>query len=187
MKGNRAAIAAVAVIVLVALGWWMFRRTSRAEPVDLLSEQQWAGAKKQPVPTLFTLRDAALGSESRHAIALDPASGTTRLTWRVRVPEDAWLDVAVGLDPAAWDKPGDGVLFRFGVSDGRTYEPLFSQYVNPSANTGDRKWIPVMVDLSAYAGEDVDLIFGTNPSEPGKAENRDNDLALWGAPRVVVR
>ena len=44
-----------------------------------------------------------------------------------------------------------------------------------------------MVDLSAYAGEDVDLIFGTNPSEPGKGDNRDNDLALWGAPRVVVR
>ena len=37
------------------------------------------------------------------------------------------------------------------------------------------------------APELVDRAIGTNPSEAGKAENRDNDLALWGAPRVVVR
>jgi hypothetical protein len=94
--------------------------------------------------------------------------------------------VAVGLKPEAWEKPGDGVLFLVGVSDGRTYEPLFKQHLNPSANQGERRWIPVMVDLSAYAGEEVDVIFNTYNSEPGK-DDRQNDLALWGAPEIVIR
>ena len=38
-----------------------------------------------------------------------------------------------------------------------------------SLNQTDRKWIPVMVDLSAYAGEEVDVIFNTYASAPGKA------------------
>jgi hypothetical protein len=45
----------------------------------------------------------------------------------------------------------------------------------------------VKIDLSAYAGEQVSLIFNTNSSMPGKGDNQDNDLALWGAPEIVVR
>ena len=187
MKGNRAAVVAVLVIVAVVFSWFVMKRAGRAEPIDLLSDARWAPAKKQPAPDLFKVTDATLGSESRRAIAIDPTAGTTRLTWRVTVPDDAWLDVAVGLDPAAWEKEGNGVLFRFGVSDGRTYEEMFSQHMDPFVNKGDRKWVPVMVDLSAYAGEEVDLIFGSNPSPQDKPENRDNDLALWGSPRVVIR
>jgi hypothetical protein len=73
------------------------------------------------------------------------------------------------------------------VSDGRTFEQLFSQHLNPSANQGDRRWVPVMVDLSAYAGEEVDVIFTTNSSPAGQGENHDNDFALWGSPEIVIR
>ena len=44
-----------------------------------------------------------------------------------------------------------------------------------------------MVDLSAYGGEQVDLIFNTYASPPQGPGNMDNDLPLWGAPEIVIR
>ncbi len=44
-----------------------------------------------------------------------------------------------------------------------------------------------MVDLSAYAGEEVDLIFNTYAQPPGQRGDIRNDLAVWGAPEIVVR
>lgn len=186
MKGSRAVIAAVVVIVLVVVGWWLFKRTSGSEPIDLLSADRWAAAQKRPSADLFSLTDVALNGDSRHVVAVQPAVGT-RLIWRVKVPEDGWLDLSVGLHPDAWTQEGNGVLFRAGVSDGRTYDELFTLHLNPFANAGDRKWVPVMVDLSAYAGEEVDVILNTNSGSPGQPEDHRADLALWGAPRIVVR
>ncbi len=79
------------------------------------------------------------------------------------------------------------MLFRAGVSDGRVYEDLFTLHLNPFANPGERKWVPVMVDLSSYAGEDVDVILNTNDGPPGQEGDHRNDLALWAAPKVVIR
>ena len=73
------------------------------------------------------------------------------------------------------------------MSDGRAYEQLFTQHVDPFNNPSDRKWMPLKIDLSAYAGEQVALILNTNASEPSKGNNPDNDLALWGSPEIVVR
>ena len=74
----------------------------------------------------------------------------SRLTWK-RIPPDAWLRVHVGLKPESFTAEGDGVLFFVVISDGRASDALFEHYVNPFANPGERKWIPVMVDLSALA------------------------------------
>lgn len=186
MKGNRAALAAVIVLVLVVVGWWLFKRAGGGEPIDLISPDRFAAVKKQPGPDVFSLTEATLRGETRRAIAVQPVPGS-RLTWKIKVPDDAWLDVAVGLQPEAWTKEGNGVLFRVGMSDGRTYEDLFTLHLNPFANAGERKWIPVMVDLSSYSGEEMDLIFNTNSSSPGQAEDHRNDLALWAAPKVIIR
>jgi hypothetical protein len=184
MKANRTTLTVVVVLVLLVVGWWLFRRDSTAHSVDLV--EQFESAKKQPDPAMFTVIDADLNGDAKRAVAVAPAAGT-RLTWKVTVPDDGWLWVSVALKPEAWEKPGDGVKFHVGVSDGRAYEELFTQHVDPFNNRSDRKWTPVKIDLSAYAGEQVDLIFNTNSSEPGKGDNRDNDLALWGAPEIVVR
>jgi hypothetical protein len=184
MKANRTTLTVVVIIVLVVAGWWLFRRGTSAHTIDLLA--QFDSAKKQPNAEAFTVSDLTLNGEARRAIAITPSAGT-RLTWSVTVPDDGWLWVWVGLKPEAWDKPGDGVKFHGGVSDGRSYEELFSQLVDPFNSPSDRRWVPVKVDLSAYAGESVSLILNTNSSMPGKGDNRDNDLALWGAPEIVVR
>jgi hypothetical protein len=184
MKANRTALTVVVILLLVVAGWWLFKRDRAGQSIDLVA--QFESAKKQPNPALFTVTDATLKGEAKRAIAVSPAAGT-RLTWKVTVPDDGWLWVWVALKPEAWEKPGDGVKFHVGVSDGRSYEQLFTQHVDPFNVPSDRKWTPVKIDLSAYAGEQVDLIFNTNSSEPGKGDNQDNDLALWGAPEIVVR
>lgn len=183
MKGNRVAIAAVVAIVLVAAGWWLFKRGSSGESIDLLA--RFEEAQKAPSPGVFALREVDLAGQTRRAITMAP--GASRLRWNVQVPDDAWISVAVGMLPESWEADGDGVLFRVGVSDGRTFEDLATQHVNPVINTGDRRWIQMMIDLSAYAGEQVELNFNTNSSLPGKADDPRNDLAVWGTPEIVVR
>jgi hypothetical protein len=183
MKGNRALVIAVVIIVVLAAGWWLFRRGAPASTVHLID--RFAEAKKQPDASVFSIVDATLNGETKKAVAVAPAIGT-RLTWRAAVPDDGWLSVNVALKPEAWTQEGDGVLFLAGVSDGRAYEQLFSQHVHPFANSGDRKWIPVMVDLSAYAGEEIELIFNTRSGQPEKGDVRA-DLALWGQPEIVQR
>jgi hypothetical protein len=44
-----------------------------------------------------------------------------------------------------------------------------------------------MVDVSAYAGEEVDLILNTYGSPEGGSGDLRNDLGLWGNPEIVVR
>ena len=87
----------------------------------------------------------------------------TRMIWKVKIPEDGWIKACrSACKPESWDKEGDGVLFRIGVSDGRAFEDLMTLHVDPFHNKADRRWIPVAVDVSAYAGEEVEVIFNTN-------------------------
>ena len=187
MKGNRAALAAVVAVVLLVLGWFLFNRGASNTGIDLLGQLQTA--ERRPPSGTFDVIDANLNGESHKAVYTLPES---RITWKVRVPEDAWLRVLVGMKPESWTGEGDGVLFRVGVSDGKNYEELFTQHLNPFRNTGDRKWVPVMVDLSQYAGEELQIIFNTNKSTPaslaaGNPVDDRNDFALWGAPEIITR
>jgi len=182
MKGNRAALAAVVVVVLVLAGWWLFKRGNGATAVDLIEQLQTA--EKRPAGGTFEVIEADLAGVKHRAIYTNPES---RIIWKVRVPDDAWLRFKVGMKPESWTAEGDGVLFRVGVSDGRSFEELFVQHVNPFANSGDRKWHDVVVDLAPYAGEEISLIFNTNNSQPGKGDDDRNDLALWGAAVITTK
>ena len=187
MKGNRAVLTAVVLVVVIVAGWWLFRRGGPGERIDLI--EGFATAEKRGVSgPAAELVDIDLGGETRRAISVPPGAGNnSRLIWKVRMPDDAWLRVALGMKPEAWDKEGNGVLFRVGISDGRTYEELFTQHVDAFAKPADRRWIPVMVDLSPYAGEEVQIIFNTNSGPPHAGDDPRNDHALWGAPEVIVR
>ncbi len=180
MKMNRAALTAVVILILAAAGWWVFRRGNE-ERIDLLT--RWDSAQKDGAGP-YSVVDATLAGEGKKAI-LAPANG--RIHFRVRVPDDGWLKVSLGLQPEAWTKEGNGVYFFAGVSDGRTFEKLFEQTLNPFANPSERRWIPVTVDLSAYAGEEMEIILNTRSSAGGVPPDERNDLPLWGAPEVVRR
>jgi hypothetical protein len=180
MKGNRAVLTAVVILVVALAGWWLFRRGS-SERIDLLA--LYDQATKTP-PDGYAVGDITLAGDTKRAISA-PANG--RLTWNVRIPEDGWLKVSLGLKPEAWDKEGNGVWFYVGVSDGHAFEELFNQHVDPYGNKSDRRWVPVFVDLSAYAGEDVNVVFNTRTSAEHTPDDPRNDMALWGAPAIVIR
>jgi hypothetical protein len=181
MKGNRAVLTAIVIVIVVVAGWWLFRRGG-GKHVDLLTEFQTA--QKLPAGATFSVIDATLNGETKKAIAAPPES---RVIWHVRVPDDGWLKVSLGVQPDAWTKEGNGTLFRVGVSDGRAYEELFTEHVNPFAKPSERRWIPVMVDLSVYAGEEMQIVFNTNAGPPNVPRDVRNDLPLWGAPEIVTR
>jgi hypothetical protein len=184
MKGNRAIVTAIVVVLVLVLGWYLLRRSGRSEGLDLLS--QFDQASKAPASETFPIVDATLGNETKKAIA-PPGVAGTRIIWKVRVPDDGWLRVNLGLKPESWTQEGDGVLFMVLVSDGKASDTLFSQHVNPYGNAADRRWIPVMADLSGYGGEQVDLILNTYASPPKVPGDTRNDMPLWGAPEIVIR
>jgi hypothetical protein len=184
MKGNRAVLTAAVIAGVLIAGWWLFGRGRSAEALNLLDS--FEAAEKRPDPSVFSVEEVSLEGDSKQAIAISPTAGT-RLIWKVRLPDDGWLRVWVGLKPEAWEQEGNGVLFMVGVSDGRAFDQLFTQHVDPYANASDRRWIHVMADLSAYGGEEVDLIFNTYASPEKQETDTRNDLALWGAPEIVIR
>ena len=181
MKGNRAIVTAVVVVVVLLLGWYLIRRSSSSRG----DRSRWPSSIRRPrsrSPAAFPVIEATLGDETKKAIA-PPGLAGTRLTWKVRVPDDGWLRVNLGLKPEVWEKPGDGVLFMVLVSDGKASDQLFTQHVDPFNKPADRRWIPVMVDLSAYGGEQVDLIFNTYASPPQGARQHGQRPAALGRPR----
>jgi hypothetical protein len=184
MKGNRSLFIAVGVVAVLILGWWLFRSGGGSRAIDLLDRLE--SAEKRPNPGAFVVEDVTINGETKRSIAVAPGMGS-RLIFKARIPDDGWLRVSVALKQEAWTQEGDGVRFMALVSDGRASDELFVQDVNPFANPTDRKWIPVMVDLSTYAGEEVDVILNTYGSGPGKGADLRNDLAVWGAPEIVVR
>ena len=184
MNRNRAVFTVAVIFLVIIGGWWLLHRGG-AQRIDLL--QQFDQAKQDGGQ--FTVGDATLAGETLKAISAPPDG---RIHFHVRVPDDGWLRVSLGMKPESWDKEGDGVYFFAGVSDGHAYEQLFTQTVNPFKNAPERRWIPVTVDLSAYGGEDVEIVLNTRasgPPAPGQPAQHDvrNDLPLWGAPEIVRR
>ena len=180
---NRSTIITIAVVVVLILGYWVWRRASLAPgQTDLVSTL--SSAETRPAGKAFPVVDQEIGGETLRAISAEPPS---RIIWKMQVPRDAWLKTSLGVKPEAWDKEGNGVLFRIGVSDGKSYEELLNQHVDPKSSQGDRRWIPVNLDLSAYSEMDVELIFNTNSGPPNQKDDPTNDFAVWGAPQVYVR
>ncbi len=186
MKRSTLIVVAVVILAVALFYFWQRRRGEQVE-VDLLV--QFPTAEKRSsvdVAQAFSVGQQTINGETRQSIYMHP---TSRLTFsRVLIPDDARLQGWIAVKEEAWTaKESDGVLFRFAVSDGRLYDELLNQHVDPAQNANDRRWVPIDVDLSAYAGQQVDLIFNTNSSVPGRGDNAAYDFAVWGAPAIAIR
>ena len=63
----------------------------------------------------------------------------TRLIWKVRVPDDGWLRVNLGLKPeVVAEGRATACCSWCCVSDGKASEELFTQHVDPFNNAADR-------------------------------------------------
>lgn len=101
----------------------------------------------------------------------------------VPVGEKARLQFGIGINQDAWDKPGDGVLFEVIIVDERSRKiSALSKYIDPKKNAGDRKWFDHNVDLQAFAGQEVSVVFKTTG---GPESNVDYDWAGWSNPQVI--
>jgi len=179
----------IAVVVVAGLIAWGSRRgPGRDEPiaVDLIQLLPQADRRSGPVPPDLAIKavTVTIAGESKPCILEQPHS---RITYRLTPPPSAWFTASIAVDPSVWNQGGDGVLFRLGIADGKGgYDELLNQHVNPAAYRSDRRWIPTAIDLSAWAGREIHLVLSTNASAPGDGEDLRNDLALWGAPALVV-
>lgn len=186
---KRQHIIALALLLLVVVFWFYRSGGGPGEAaIDLVEMfgQLPEDRRRATLPQdqAFQVQTVEIGGEQKKSLYAHP---TTRVTYTVTIPNDAWFRAWLGIKPEAWTQPSDGVLFRVGVSDGRTYEELVNQHVDPANNASDRRWVPVTADLSAYAGQTVDIILNTNSSLPGRGDDPGNDWALWGSPEVIVQ
>jgi hypothetical protein len=177
----------IAVVVVAAVGYYLWRSTGgETVAVDLVA--QAGTAEFRPADqkaAMFKVAPETIAGQTKPAIYTHAAS---RLIFpQVTVPENGRFRAFIAIREDAWTQDGsDGVLFRFGVNDGR-YDELLNQQVDPRHNANDRGWLPVDVDLSAYAGQTVQLIFNTNTSVPGRGDNSAYDQAVWGEPAIISR
>ena len=183
-------IVLVGVLVAIAAIWWWSRTSSENVFLDLV-EQFPNAVEKRPRPDVFAVADVSLAGERRRAITTTESS---RIKFRLVVPENGWLIVDIGLLEKAWTIQGDGVHFLIGLSEGPNvrWEELVNLTWNPYGNPSERRWHNLALDLSTYAGATVDLVFNTYaspPPAPGTpaANDGNGDFAAWGNPRVVVR
>jgi hypothetical protein len=170
--------------VLAVVGWWYYSQSAvKARAVDLIAELPNADKRSSPEPLAsnFQVADVTIDGVTKKAILAKPFA---RITYTIRVPPDAWLDVDFAMRPDSWPLPGDGAQFRVGVSEGRTYDEVLRQYVNPK--DGGQKWFSAHLDLSAYEGREVRLILNTDPGPRGGGDAQ-NDLAVWGEPHLYSR
>ena len=183
MKNNGKVLVAIAAIVAV-LGWWLYaRRSAQDNVIDMVATfpQAEHRSKGTPPESAFQVGSATIDGQTRRTILAKPFS---RITYTVTVPPDAWLEVNFAMQPESWDQPGDGAQFRVGVAEGRNYDEILKQYVNPKR--GDRRWFSARLDLAAYEGHQVKLIFSTDPGPESKG-TLENDLAVWGEPHLYSK
>ena len=147
--------------------------------------QQFPQAVQQIDPAAGSRLRGHQRHHQRRNEARDPRRSSSRITWHIRPPADAWFTAYIALDPRAWTLEGDGVQFRVGISDGISYDEPLKLLVDPRHVEGDRRWIPIAVDLSPYANRQVELILNTDAG-PDRHNTPDNDESLWGAPKIRI-
>lgn len=122
------------------------------------------------------------GAETRYALF---APAPSSLQFQRKIPEGGALSLAAGVLREGWI-PGKGsVTFKVNVTvqNGAT-NTLWTSTLNPGRKDTDRYWQDTVVDLGAYAGQDVTLSLVTEAPEgspfPGAA-------AIWGDPVLFAR
>jgi hypothetical protein len=182
---KRTWVIAVVVAVVAIGGYLWLKQAGDVGAIDLV-EAFRAAEKRTPLDpaAAFSIDPQTIKGETKPAIYAHPPS---RIIFHdVQVPERGRLELFLGIKEEAWPKGTDGVYFRVGVSHDGVYTDLLKRNVDPYRVEGDKGWIPVTIDLAAYGGKTVDVIFNTHESLPGAVPNALFDFAVFGAPRIVI-
>jgi hypothetical protein len=115
-----------------------------------------------------------------------PPDAPAPLHIEVTVPRDRpILETAIGMNPDRWLGAPIGPLdFRVAVQSGDdTAQTVFARAIDPRGDVRMRRWLPVVLDLSRYAGEPITLVLSI---EGSGAQSEAGDLAGWAAPAFVA-
>lgn len=177
-------VVALAVVAAGAGYWWWSQGRVHAGDIDLVEAFRGAEKRTSGDPAvMFAMEPQTIKGETKPAIFAHPPS---RIIFHdIVVPPHARLELFLALKEDAWDKGTDGVYFRVGISHGDAYTELVKRTVAPYHVPADRGWLPLSFDLSAYAGETINVIFNTHESAPGLATHGLYDFAVFGAPRIT--
>ena len=143
--------------------------------IDLLEVLPDAVQQSAPNDPIEVVEFEIPGEQAYPALLLH-AEG--RVIYDLELPTDGPLcfRAALALDPQSWGWGGDGATFRLELNE----EPVFEQYV--ANDEADRRWHPVLVNLSEFAGRRVRLSLWTGP---GPQIDFTGDRAGWGLPRIL--
>ena len=123
-----------------------------------------------------------IDGDRRPALWVHPPS---EVRYELMPPPGAVLRTALALRPEAWSRDeGDGVQFEVRVEEAGRGRTLLSRYMDPRHDPADRRWEPVVVDLSPFSGRAITLTFATTG---GPAGNIDFDWAGFADPALEPR
>jgi hypothetical protein len=122
----------------------------------------------------------SIAGETKQAVFAHPDSA---VQFPTAAPATSMLSVSFGIDPQAWEHGTDGVQFQvlIGTGSGPPVVAL-DRFVDPVHNPADRRWITTAIDLTAYLGKPITLVFATHAGPQG---NLAYDWAYWGDPHFV--
>jgi len=170
------------LVAAIVLGGCRSSTPSAPVPVvDLIRE--FGAADKRP-PLGFTLTEHQVGGVMRRAIA---APVPSRLTLALPLPRRGVLRAFVAIAEVPAGAPAAAVRLRVGVSDHRIYEGLTELILPP----GDRNWVELRADLSAYAGWKWSLFYRPDRITwrvvlAADATQNVAGTVLWGAPEIFT-
>ena len=146
---------------------------------DLLAQPDVVTAMK--ASGRLSVQTVALGGVALRGLRQPPFS---RLPYRLFVPDgQSCLRFSYGLNPSS-DRPSLAASTTFTIEIREisgTIAPLFSERIDPESRPADHKWFSGEVDLSAFHGKWVDLLFSTSSNE--RSESAD-DSPMWANLRL---
>lgn len=187
---TRAFAVAAAAVVLPALGYltWRDLPADVARGAAVLRGESLLG-RVAPGSSLATARWAS-AQVLTQPVTLDTAPAPGFLQLHVP-PRGAVLEVALGINPdrALGLRSGP---FRFAIAvlgtrkigDRSERKLVLEEIIDPARLVDDRQWLPVVVDLDRFAGQDV--LLALSVSTPNLVD-APGDLAGWSEPRLVPR
>jgi hypothetical protein len=155
---------------------------------DFLQALPQAQIRPADQPAVVRVVDAHLNGEVKRSLS---ASVPSRVVFTLQIPGAAVFAASLGVDASGSHSDDEGVTFRLGISDGRTYEQLLDRSI--LARDGE-EWVPARVDLARYAGWQWSLFY--HPSSItwqivlntySAGSGAEHLRGLWATPRIEGR
>ncbi|MDZ7836845.1 MAG: hypothetical protein U5N58_02270 [Actinomycetota bacterium] len=118
-----------------------------------------------------------------HIIPTIVVSSDSAMEFNYRIPPSSELVFYNAIHPNYWaSEQGDGVIYKIYIKDGDQTDLVFEQDLNPVQVEDDRRWFAHRIDLSAYGGREVTIVFQTVSKQ-----DAENDVPGWGNPMIIPK